>query len=101
MNRRQQLLILSMLSKLCMAGAFYFGWWCLIYEFAWWNKPIWLGLMASAVNLVLCVVLFMCWTVLDFWYRNPDSIPTLRIERGSRSEDKSTKKEEEESLPVY
>jgi len=91
------------LSKLAMIGTFYFGFWTFIYEIAWWNKPILFALMSSAVSLVLCVLCFMGWIILELWIKDPSTIPTFRIEIGkkeAKTEDKSAK-DEEEKLPIY
>jgi len=108
MNKRQQILILSMLSKLAMIGTFYFGFWVFIYEIVWWNKPLWFALMSSAVSLVLAVVCFMAWVVLDMWSRDPSTMPTLKIEREAKEKEspatddkEQKKKKKKERLPLF
>ena len=112
MNKRQQLFILSLLSKLAMIGTFYFGFWTFIYEVAWWNKPLWLALMSSAVSLVLAVLCFLSWVVLDIWTKDPSTLPTFKIERAAKkkpeADDKERKpesdvekKKKEERLPLF
>jgi len=111
MNKRQQLFLLSILSKLAMIGTFYFGFWTFIYEIAWWNKPILFALMSSAVSLVLAVLCFMSWVVLDMWSKDPSTIPTFKIERGAKKkpeeddkekpEGDDKKKKKEERIPLF
>lgn len=105
MNRRQQLLILLILSKLAMIGTFYFGFWTFIYEIAWWNKSILFALMSSAVSLVLSVLCFMGWIILELWIKDPTAIPSFKLERRkkeAKTEDKpKPAKDEEEKLPIY
>lgn len=108
MNKRQQVLILSILSKLAMIGTFLLGFWIFILQMAlcvyWWNKPIWFALMSSAMSVVVCVLCFISWVVLDMWSKDPSTIPSFKIERRGREkepEGDDKKRKEEETLPLF
>lgn len=89
-----------MLSKLAMIGTFYFGFWTFIYELALQNKPLWFALMSSALSLVLSVLCFMSWVVLDMWKNDPSTIPIFKIERERKKEPQTDEEKKEQGEPA-
>lgn len=76
-----------------MVAAFYYGFWAFIYQYAWWNKPLLIGLMASGINWVLSPVCFLMWILFETWAKHPELIPSFKLEKKEKT---TTEKEETE-----